>query len=62
MIAKSKTKMFISTEIIFSITYVFLAYFLLNKNGIVGVTQAYMINYILYFIVIVTWSFKRILS
>lgn len=48
MIAKSMTITYITTEIIASLTFVALALFFVNINGVVGITQAYMINYIVY--------------
>lgn len=60
MIAKAKTIMFVSTEIIFTILYLTLSTILLKFNGLVGVTQAYMINYIIYFIAMLV-VFRNIL-
>jgi PST family polysaccharide transporter len=51
MIAKSMTKTFIATEIIGSLTFVVLALFFVNINGVIGITQAYMINYIAYLLI-----------
>ena len=48
MLAKSRTLAFISTEIIFSGIYVGLGLFLIHLNGIVGLVQSYLVNYILY--------------
>ena len=53
MIAKSMTKTFIFTEIIFSGTMVGLGFIFLHFNGIVGLTQAYAVNYLLYFVAMV---------
>lgn len=50
MVAKAMTKMFIFTEIIFSLSFVFLSVMLLDKFNLQGVTYAYAINYALYFI------------
>lgn len=50
MVAKSMTKAFISTEIIFTLTYLALGYSFVRLNGIVGLCQGYLINYILYMI------------
>lgn len=52
MIAKAMTKVFILTEIIFSITFVLLSIYFVNNFGLVGVTYAFCINYIFYFITI----------
>lgn len=51
MVAKARTRMFIFTEIGFTIFYVVLCFFFLRMNGIVGLTQGYLCNYILYMIV-----------
>lgn len=50
MVAKTMTKLYITTEIIFSILFIGLGYIFVHLNGIVGLTQAYMINYLLYLI------------
>ncbi|WP_051584740.1 O-antigen translocase [Pedobacter jeongneungensis] len=50
MVAKTMTKSFISTEIIFSIVFMGLAYLFVRQNGILGITQAYAINYFIYFL------------
>ena len=60
MIAKSMTKTFIATEIIWSLTFVVLALFFVNINGVVGITQAYMLNYITYFFVMII-IFRKLL-
>jgi len=51
MIAKSMAKRFIYTEIIFAITYLALGYLFIHLNGIVGLCQGYLLNYIIYMIV-----------
>lgn len=52
MLARSMTKTFITTEICFSALYVVNSYWLVNVGGtVVGVTQAYLINKVLYFII-----------
>jgi len=48
MVAKAMTKYFIATEIIFSFSYVVLVIILVDINGLIGTTQAFMINYLLY--------------
>lgn len=60
MVAKAQTKMFITTEIIFSFIYMFLCFIFLRYNGIIGLTQGYLINYILYMVTMVL-LFKRII-
>lgn len=58
MVAKSMTKIYVITEILFSVILVSFAYYFINLNGIVGATQAYCLNYFIYFIFVVFY-FKR---
>jgi len=60
MIAKSMTKTYITTEILASLTFVVLALFFVNINGVIGITQAYMINYIIYLFAML-FIFKKLL-
>ncbi len=60
MVAKSLTKLFVSTEIIFSLLYVGLAFMLMRTNGLVGIVQGYFINYVLYLLVMI-YFFKGLL-
>ena len=48
MVAKAQTKMFITTEIVFNLMYLLLCFICMKYNGVVGLTQGYLINYILY--------------
>lgn len=48
MIAKSMTRVFVVTEVVFAIIFVVLGFTLMQWNGIIGVTQAYALNYIFY--------------
>lgn len=48
MVAKSMTKAYISTEIIFTLSYILLGYTFIRLDGIVGLCQAYLTNYVLY--------------
>lgn len=50
LVAKAKARMFIITEVLFTLTYIVLCYILLCSNGIVGLNQGYLCNYILYFL------------
>lgn len=50
MVAKAMTKMFIATEIIFSVTGLGFGILFINIDGIVGLTQAHLFNYVLYLI------------
>lgn len=51
MIAKSMTKTYVVTEVLFSGLFVALGFFFMSLNGVVGLTQAYLLNYILYMLV-----------
>lgn len=53
MLAKARTKLFISTEIIFGFLMLGISYFLVVKIGTVGLNIGYMINYIIYFITMI---------
>lgn len=60
MIAKAKTVIFITTEIAFAALNLIFSFILLNYFGIVGLTQAVMITYILYTITMV-FVFRKII-
>lgn len=53
MIAKAMVKMYIITEVVFSVLIVVLTHFLLNLYGGIGAIYAYMINYLVYFVTMV---------
>ena len=53
MIAKAMTKLFILTEIIFSISFMILSILGLNYFGLVGVTYAFSLNYFIYLFVMI---------
>lgn len=48
MVAKSMTKAFVATEIFFCLSFVGLGFLFINWNGVIGITQAYLANYIFY--------------
>lgn len=48
MIAKSMTRVFVVTEVVFAIIFVVLGFTFMQWNGVIGVTQAYALNYIFY--------------
>ncbi|MCQ4054007.1 O-antigen translocase [Aeromonas sp. SG16] len=52
MISRGKTKWFISTEILFSVSFVILSQMLVHHHGVDGVNFAYLFSYVIYFIVI----------
>ncbi|TWI76909.1 PST family polysaccharide transporter [Desulfobotulus alkaliphilus] len=57
MLAKAMTKAFILTEIVFSASFVGLVFYFVSFYGLVGVTYAYAVNYILY-LLIMAWIVK----
>jgi len=48
MIAKAKTKLFITTELIFTGSYVLFSLLFINRFGVIGATYAFFLNYLLY--------------
>lgn len=60
MVAKAMTKAFITTEVIFTLFFVGLGYVFIQVNGTIGLTQAYLVNYILYLLCMVI-MFRRTL-
>ena len=61
MLAKAMTKWYVGTEIVFSFLYLGLGFLFVHYNGIVGLTQAYLINYIFYSIAMILIFRKFIL-
>lgn len=60
MVAKAMTKLFIVTEVIFSLTYVIFSVVFMNVFGSVGVTYGYALNYFLY-LILMLFLFRKIL-
>lgn len=60
LLAKAMTRWFIATEIIFTLTFVILSKVLIDKFGIVGVTQAFAINYFIHLIFMI-WLFRNLI-
>lgn len=58
MLAKAMTKTFISTQIIFASSFVFLSVFFVENQGVVGVSEAYAMNYTMYFLASI-WVFMK---
>ncbi len=50
MLAKALTKLFIITEIVFSISYIIIGYFCLRYYGLQGISIAFGVNYFIYLI------------
>lgn len=61
MLAKAMTKIFIYTEIGFSILFVILSIYFINTFGLIGITYAFSLNYFLYLIVMIFIFKKRFL-
>jgi len=60
LVAKAKIKIFITTEIIFSVSFVLLSILFINITGLIGVTMAYALNYLIYFFTMIA-IFRKIL-
>ncbi|WP_204794791.1 O-antigen translocase [Oceanisphaera litoralis] len=61
MLAKAMTKIFIITEILFSVLFVGLSLLFVSQFGLVGVTYAFSINYSLYFLMMMALMYKHVL-
>ncbi len=59
MIAKSLTRIYVFTEILFSISYVLMSIFFFNQNGLLGLSFAYMLNYLFYFLYLLIFFKKK---
>lgn len=60
MLAKAMTKMFIYTEFLSSLLFVVLSVLFINNFGLVGITYAYSLNYLIYLCIMII-IFRRIL-
>lgn len=60
MVSKAMTKVFIISEIVFSIIYVILSYYLVLNIGLKGIVIAFAVNYALYWLFLIAF-FRRIL-
>jgi PST family polysaccharide transporter len=60
MVAKSMTKAYMFTEILFSLSFVGLGFLFMHWNGVVGITQGYMVNYVLY-LVAMCFIFRKLI-
>ena len=59
MLAKAMTKVFIITEIVFSVLFVVLSVVFIDSFGLVGITYAFSLNYFLYLIMMILIFRKR---
>lgn len=55
LLAKSMTKAFILTEVMYNTLFVVIALLLIKFNGIVGITQAYFFNFVIYSVVLLVF-------
>jgi O-antigen/teichoic acid export membrane protein len=60
MLAKAMTKLFIITEIVFSVLYLALGYICVKLFGLKGITMAFALNYVLYLLTMII-IFKKLL-
>lgn len=60
MVSKAMTKVFIISEIVFSIIYVILSYYLVLNIGLKGIVIAFAVNYAFYWLFLIAF-FRRIL-
>lgn len=58
MLAKSMTKLFIFSEITFSLSLIILAYLFISKYGAIGATYAYCLNYLAYLIFTIIFTIR----
>lgn len=60
MLAKAMTKVYIIVEVIFSLSYILLSYYLVNSFGLKGISIAFAVNYIFCFIGMI-FIFRKII-
>lgn len=60
MMAKSMTKTYIITEVVFTFTYIFFSYISISIFNLKGISIAFAINYFIYFVVMVI-IFRKLL-
>jgi O-antigen/teichoic acid export membrane protein len=61
MLAKSKIKIFIITEIVFGVSYIIFSYIFISLSGANGSVQAFALNYFIYFILFLVLYKKGVL-
>lgn len=61
MVAKAMTKMYISTEVVFAISYLVFGLIFVRVEGIVGLCQGYLLNFIIYMLVLAI-AFRHLFS
>lgn len=60
MLAKAMTRAFIATEMFFSATLLAFSFLFIRISGTIGLTQAYLANYILYTVVMI-YMFRKLI-
>ena len=60
MVAKAMTRWFVTTEVVFSLLFVGLGLLFMQMNGVVGITQAYFVNYVVY-LAFMVYLFRNLL-
>lgn len=60
MVAKAMTRWFVTTEVVFSLLFVGLGFLFMQMNGVVGITQAYFVNYVVY-LAFMVYLFRNLL-
>ena len=53
MVAKAMTKSYIVTEMAFGLLYLVMSFLFMQLNGIVGLVQGYLLNYIIYMVAMI---------
>ncbi len=61
MVSKAMTKLFVITEVLFSLTYILFVYIFTQSYTFEGLSLAYLVNYLLYFLFFIVYS-KKIIS
>jgi len=59
MLAKALTKIFISTEIAFNLSFVLLSIWFVDQYGLIGMSYSFAVNYTLYFFVMIVVTKKE---
>jgi len=60
MVAKSMTRKYIFTEVFFGLSFVCFGFLFMRMNGVIGITQGYFLNYVLY-LLCMSWMFRKLL-
>lgn len=58
LLAKAKVRLFVVFEIGFAVSYLLLSIIFFNTDGLVGLTKAFCINYIIYLVLLMIWFYR----